>query len=705
MIIRSMPVPSSLNPSSSSNSLPPNYPTRKDGRPKSRFTWEENLSLLDPHSSVESTKSRLKDFADLFAPRKDQPIATRAGQDHRSFSTLPCLLTHKHIVRHLLADRRFSLNPKWFGARSDYSALFFCLDIDPDRDHKTPHASFSKRCVKVERALRKMGIDVRDPRQVLIQLSPSGGRHYYVFFDQLNPIEEYHRLLQAAGLRHISSQIEFFPSMTQGLRLPFGHLPGRDHDPNAWIQFTDDYKNGRIRRHSLNILMDRLSRVKKKSSRDKSPSEKPSTSSQEARECKILGVPKRFQTRSSSARRAITGAYTETERYRELIENGIKLFQDAKDLERLGIRLPGTRNTALNLLAAHHVWFLHETAEEAAEYLIRWSMDSRHDSKDIQSDLETVTTIVSKQLGYMCSWYADKKKTSQAPRASALLEKLYSREELDALRPSVLGLAEPDRVPQAHFLLHFLSYAKTQGWPALDHSGREAAVAINEVVKKWPGCRGKNYYKVRMTRAEVAGIFRMVREKWHNHAGPGRARTYRLTVPLTDQAEASIDYDGAIAYLSGRSETAFQPPIPEILQNVAREGSNHEPSRRQSGDHPCRGEDHPGPLRPGSATGSMGTSSRQCDPEPATAQGLPDTCPGSGPTVPPIPAPRVSNSEDHIDRMLRRKFPQLYSVEAKSQLFRLHELGRSIIHRISVVPERQKGMPPIVVRAIQPRSP
>ena len=313
-------------------------PTRRDGKPKSRLSWEEKLQVLDPQSPVEATKSRLRDFANLFASRADQAIATLVGQGPRDWITLRCPLTPKHIARHLLANRIPSLHPQWVGSRSKSSSLFLCIDVDPDRDPSALKGSFGQRCLRVEQALRKMGIDVRDPRQVLIQPTPSGGLHYYVFFDDLNPIEEYHVLLKAAGLKHTPGRVEFYPSETHGLRLPFGHIPGREHDPKSWLQFIDDYKNGRIRRHSLKVLGDRLRRGKKSSAGGKSTRGKPHVLKDGVRESKVLGIPKRFHPRMARSQ----PTDNEAQRYQDLMGNGIKSFHDARDLDRLGIREPGT---------------------------------------------------------------------------------------------------------------------------------------------------------------------------------------------------------------------------------------------------------------------------------------------------------------------------------------------------------------------------
>ena len=98
----------------------------------------------------------------------------------------------------------------------------------------------------------------RKRNEVLVQRTPSGGFHYYLFFDQPYFVEQYKQLLQDAGLRHVPGQIEFFPSTNQGIRLPFGHIPGRPDRPQAWIEFIDRYRSGRVRRHSLETLTENL---------------------------------------------------------------------------------------------------------------------------------------------------------------------------------------------------------------------------------------------------------------------------------------------------------------------------------------------------------------------------------------------------------------------------------------------------------------
>ena len=64
----------------------------------------------------------------------------------------------------------------------------------------------------------------------------------------------------------------------------------------------------------------------------------------------------------------------------------------------MGILLPGTRTRVLNHLAAHLIWFKHQSAAVAASFLTTWAMSPRHASKDIAADLANGTTIVANHI-------------------------------------------------------------------------------------------------------------------------------------------------------------------------------------------------------------------------------------------------------------------------------------------------------------------
>lgn len=81
-----------------------------------------------------------------------------------------------------------------------------------------------------------------------------------------------------------------------------------------------------------------------------------------------------------------------------------------------------------------------------------------------------------------------------------------------------------------------------------DGSARDAAPAINAVVRKWPGCSHMNY-KTRIEHAVIAGVLALVLDKWQNPRGRGRARTYRLHVPVPVPGTETLDHSAALAVL------------------------------------------------------------------------------------------------------------------------------------------------------------
>jgi hypothetical protein len=482
--------------------------------------------------------------------------------------------------------------------------------------------SFADRCSLVERAFRRMGINPDNPRSVLLLQTPSGGRHYYVFFDALYSLDQYHELLHAAGLKHIPGEIEFYPSPNHGLRLPFGFVPGQPHDPNAWIQFIDDYRNGQIIRHSLATLTDSL--VKHRSTQHqriqslKQSKRLPSTSPQKPF---IMGLPK--QARPPQVVSNINVSVDSEKRFLALLD-GIHSSADAEELMTMGIILPGTRTKVLNHLAANLVWFKHLSAADAATVLTDWAMSPRHTSKDIEDDLANGTTFVAKHIDTMCRWYEANKRTPDMNPTNAGTSGEFAPQELKALRSHLADLSPDDRLNQTHFLLHFLRFAKRHGTPVEDGTGWLASPAVRPVIRRWPGCHHMNYAN-RISHAVSGGCMEVVREAWHRSNGSGRARTYRLSVPVVPKSEWVMIYEAAFEYLK-QVETEcplskpdnFLPPWTEEETTHADHTGRQAPGYRTESDRGAL----PSSLSSTCPGAGLDSRPRQRQPQPYAAPGL-----------------------------------------------------------------------------------
>jgi hypothetical protein len=183
-----------------------------------------------------------------------------------------------------------------------------------------------------------------------------------------------------------------------------------------------------------------------------------------------------------------------------------------------------------------------------------------------------------------------------------------------------------ERRLQAEFLLHFLAFAKRHGKPALDGSAWDAAPAICAIVRKWPGCSHMNY-KTRIDHAVTAGMLTLVKDKWQNPSGKGRARTYRIYVPVPVPGSETLDHSTALARLSEGTR---------LDGRVEEEGTttpNPRPLPGESGDavsrnETCFGPNHSPALPEEGSGGRLGTSPRKCNPQRNAADRLPRVRPG-----------------------------------------------------------------------------
>lgn len=657
-------------------------PTTKNGAISKKPKRLQKLIALDPDATTNTTEKRVERFRELFAFRYTGAIITRVNAGPRSWTALKGGLYIDQVVRHLLADRIPTLSPVWAGARSFKTTTWFCIDVDADREaqlahefadaplddeekaaavqselareqfkkrRKPPTATFAERCLRVEDFFRAMGVDPHDPRQAMIQPTPSGGRHYYLFINDSRHVVTLKEMAHDFGIRESPGEFEFFPSESRAIRLPFGYIPGQQHDPKAWVRFIDDYHAGRIQQHSMTALYEKLHetlderRLPRSSVAISRSESRPATKAAKAANPSYLGIPKRDRIAANVAVNAI-------QRFREIVTNEKQTFEDAKELITLGIRLPGHRTETLKILAEHLIWIKHESEQDATDFLTAWANNPVHESKDIKDDLANGTNKVARQIASLCRWYAERKKTKPRNhnRPDGDTRPKFAVAEMLALREHVRSVPEDEQTDQAHFLLSFLAFAKQHGTPNSTQVGWQAAPAIAKIVRRWPGCNHQDY-KTRMQRAEEAGLFKMVREKWQNPNGKGRARTYHLAVPVVAPEEWMLDYDAALTMLTDKQLSDHSPLITSDDQPPANQNDVRNPTDEPKRCSRTRREAVlPSPVRAAAADGGLGPCSHQRHPQRAAAFGVPRQVAGGMRAVRPD-AGRHERDVAHVD--------------------------------------------------------
>lgn len=514
----------------------------KAGKPKHRFSYEDKLRILDPTSSLDETEARLEAFQSIFAFRYCNAIITRNGDNPSSWTRLRGFLTLEHTAEHLLGNRIPTKSPVWIGARSFEWVKWLCVDIDADgksnRSANKPRKQpppFDERIKQVETAFERIGVNARNRNEVLAVRTPSGGRHYYLFLDNQYNISNLVTLLQDAGLYHKKGEFEFFPSTSHGLRLPFGHIPGQDDRPNAWIKFIDRYRSGRIRRHSLLALSEKFETHLRTS---------PTTTSNHS---KAYHGP----TTKTTAQFGNPKAARQDERQQHSPTAAtIRSTADARRLWKEGITETGTRTEILMQFAAHLIWFKHVPAAVAAKELTEWAINPRHDSKDIQDDLAHGTDIVAKHIARMCHWYTKNKATKpNSGNSTTTNAAKFTQAELESLRNALNNTPSNGRREQAEFYLRFLHFSKRHGTATPNNQAWQSSPAVRQVIRRWPGCHHM-HYKDRINHAIDSGILEITKEKWHRPNGKGRARTYQLNVTPNSTAAVTHTFEMALEFLS-----------------------------------------------------------------------------------------------------------------------------------------------------------
>ncbi len=494
-------------------------------------------------------------FKELFVP-KCKPHISQLEIDgaRQKWSTVHHFLRDDDLVRHLLGDRVPSGNTKWVGVFGWEKTKYVAIDVDLRGDRP----DFESRCWKVKKILARLGI--RD-ECVLESPSPSGGRHYYFFLYQRVGLFHVRNVLSMAGLDHLPGQHEVFPTTENAIRLPFGHLPHQDLDPELWVRTTRDLMQGRIPRVNWKRCVARAEMIYSRippawlyrAGRD------PGSSQQSGSR---LGKTKPTEPRSSRNVNRATSSATMGGRYHELLARGIRNTKEAEELIQLGIQAAGTRVEATKHIACHLIFARKMGEQDATEFLVEWVYRTGRDfSKDVAADLAGGTRSVEEQTRDIVAWYELLRRNNSSSKPAAPPQR-FAPAELDKVASVSLRVEKRLRKLQALFGLNFLRLAKACGEYIGDHW--EIRAATKEVLRTWKGCSGMRY-KERLDAACEAGLISVVKNSWHNPRGRGRARTFGVHLSRVSEAEQTLSYNEAVDYLNDRIEKWNASPCDKQL--------------------------------------------------------------------------------------------------------------------------------------------
>ncbi len=177
----------------------------------------------------------------------------------------------------------------------------------------------------------------------------------------------------------------------------------------------------------------------------------------------------------------------------------------------------------------------------------------------------------------------------------------------------------------------------------------------------------------------------MVRKKWQNPKGKGRAQTYRLDVPVVPREEWVIEYDDALRILANGMPLAV--PKPHVTSTNERSDSDERATADRAAGRAANGSNLPTAILATGPGNGVEPSPRERDQEPVEAPGLPDQTHGA---MSPVPAPTAANS-----------FPSPQG-GCKQAEFRLHDVAtKRLLKRLVRELRADPGLPPLLRYVLQ----
>ena len=549
----------------------------KSGTWKSRYSPAERLRILG------ATNADLRSFIEVFCPGEPLYAATKPkSNDPRAWTTPRGRLPATEVLRHLTADMTPAIAPRWIAPHSWGATWWIGIDVDlrGDRD------DFQRRCALVRRAFAILGVPAN---AMLVSQTPSGGRHFRFFTRRKVRVADIPEVMERVGLRESPGQIEIFPKLKKGMRLPFGHIPGTTHDPRVWLRFIRKYRRGKFPRVNWLDCSTRAAEHRRKvlegarggSAVDSLAS--PDSAAPRTRLTTSVGLT--GAPRAKSGKPSPTGDHA-TDRYLQLLSKQCASPAEAMELWDLGIRAAGTRIAATKRMAWHLLFVKRLPLEDVAGQLVRWvGATGATTSVDVKADLAAGTRRVEKETRRLVAWLAEK---HGHDRTKGVDRSLFSTAEVEAIEAKLKASTFDPLVTSV--ALHFLRYAKLHGTPVAD--GWSVQVSVNGVIRKWPGCRGT--HSRRVIEALIAcGLLRKTKERVRSTNRTGRPRTFLCAIAPELRAGASMSHENALAVVTNmltNTKTGAEAALcPSTLRSTYRRSIPPTPngestkSRREAG--------------------------------------------------------------------------------------------------------------------------
>ena len=541
----------------------------KAGKPKTRYSPAERLKL------VGGKKKFLRRFIKLFCPDRPLYAATKRGTaDPRAWTTPRGRLPDGEVLRHLVGNATPGILPRWVAPHCWEATRWVAIDVDFRGDV----ADFKRRCQQVLQAFEILGVH---RKAVLKSPTPSGGRHFRFFTTQKVRVLDIPRVMEMVGLKEAAGQIEIFPKPKKGMRLPFGYIPGRPFDPNRSVRFIRAFENNRIQKFSwLKCSLKASEHLTKllENSPGIPASQQQVTKPLVQRDrhkapLALLGIPKKHRGRLAAP------AQQEAGRYHELLSRPVASPEEATELLSLGICAKGTRLEATKRLAWHLLFVRQLSRDDASKLLVDWVYQTgRTTSVDVEADIASGKRCVEEQTRQLVSWMIKTHAWTGVPEKE---RSHFSEPEAEAVRLKLRGYYSTCATTLLSVALNFLRYAKLHGQATPE--GWIAQVAVNGVIRRWPGCRGLGSKRLIDT-LKASGLVEMTKEKRQSANGTGRPRTYLVRIDPQLRKLASMTHDQAMECVARNASyeraTQFRVLTSELFPDAYRRSISPSPSEK-----------------------------------------------------------------------------------------------------------------------------